>query len=168
MYAQLSGVAASILSPIRSRGTAWAAASVTVIAAAVFTCPIFGIPLALGVTAYGVIKFSKPHTIVRGRILSRRQHQRAAVTVGAGILAVAALFSAGIRAVELANLLEARLCDRLEVSHRKGELAIEQTLQECEQLACARATIVQLATHSALGIAKLSGFVMHDQSLYGW
>jgi hypothetical protein len=71
-------------------------------------------------------------------------------------------------AVDLANVLEHRLHDALAISQSSGELKLGQILDECQSLVCARATVVKLATPTTLGIAKLNGFALRDQTIYHW
>jgi hypothetical protein len=157
---------ASIATPLGSRKLAWTAAAIAA-AAGIVGFPVIGVPVAVGIGTYIAIKLSKPHAIVRGRILSPRQHRRAAMIVGGGMLAFAALFSGTLLALELANRLEHRLHDPLKAAYRRGELKPGQMFEECS-LACARATVVELATPNAPGIAKLSGLALHDHTIYHW
>jgi hypothetical protein len=141
---------------------------VAAVVATVVACPIVGMPLALGVTAYAAIMLGKPDRIVRGRILCPRQHQRTAVSIGGCILGIAALASAVTSGVQLAGNLDHRLLDRVEAAYEKGEQTIGQVFEECTLFVCARATIVNPATSNTLGIVRLSGFALRDQGLYGW
>jgi hypothetical protein len=155
---------ASIAISFANRKIGWAIAAVAAVAAGAIGFPIFGVALALGIVTYAAIKMSKPHAIIRGRILSPRQHHRVAVIVAGGILGITALFSGTLCALDLANGLENRLHDALRDAHRKGELTPGQIFEECE-LACAQARVTKLSTPNTLGIAKLSGFALHDHTI---
>ena len=133
-----------------------------------FGCPLAGVPLALGLAAYAVIRSCRSDRILRGRRLSPRQHQRAAVLAGWLILAGSAAFSLTIYGVALAGRLEYRLQQDAALGYRQGELRLGQVLEACEAVACAQAQIVQLSTPRTLGIARLSGFALHDQTIYAW
>jgi len=128
--------------------------------------PLVGVPLAFGLAGYLTISLSKPDKVLRGRTLSATQHRRAAIVVGGSVFAVAVLFNATLTGLDLANRLEARLCDRVETG--AGALQIGDTLQVCEGLACARATVTKLATSKTLGLAELHGFAVHDLRIFGW
>jgi hypothetical protein len=158
---------ASIAIQLGHRKLAWTAAGVAGAAGAV-GFPMVGVPLALGVAAYAAIRLSKPHKIIRGRSLSPRQHRRAAVIAAGGMAGIAALSSGTIAAVDLANMLEHRLHDALAITHCRGALVPGQVLAECQSLVCAQATVVKLATPSTFGMAKLSGFALHEQTVYPW
>jgi hypothetical protein len=150
-------------------GAAWTVAGVATVVAAVVACPVVGIPLALGMAAYAAIMLGKPDRIIRGRILSPRQHRRAAVIIGGCILGVAALVGTVIHGVQLAGSLDHRLLDRVEATYEdSGEHTVGQVFEECALFVCARATIVNLATRNTLGIIRLNGFALRDQRLYGW
>ena len=95
------------------------------------------------------------------------QSHRTAIIVGCCMLGIAAFFSGTVLTMELANTLERRLDDSLKSAHSRGELKQGQTFEECE-LACAQAVIVELPTRNTPGIAKLTGFAMHDQTIYHW
>ena len=159
---------ASIGAPIWNRRSLWTAAGVTTVGLAVVGCPIIGVPLALGIAAYAAIMFSKPHRIIRGRILAPRQHRRAAAIIGGGVLGTASLAGALVHGLELANTFEHRLHHRIEAAYDHGEPRVGQVFEECQLFACARATIAQPATPGTLGIARLDGFALHYQSLYHW
>jgi hypothetical protein len=158
---------ASIAIPAGPRKITWTMA-VIVVAAGVACFPTVGVPLALGIATYGLMRVCKPHQIVRGRTLSPRQHQRAAVIAAGGMAGIAAVLSGTLVAVDLANVLEHRLHDALAISQSSGELKLGQILDECQSLVCARATVVKLATPTTLGIAKLNGFALRDQTIYHW
>jgi len=158
----------SVLSPTRNRRIAWTTAGVTAIIAAALTYPIMGVPVALGACMYASVKLCKPNMIVRGRSLSPPQHQRAAVMMGAGILVIAASIGLALYGLKLANTLEQRLCWEVEAAYERGALKAGKIFEECQQLVCAQATVVQPATRSRLGIVRLSGFAVHNQSVYGW
>ena len=138
------------------------------VAAAGRAQPLVGVPLALGVTGYLTISLSKPNRIVRGRSLSVTQHRRTAIIVGSVVFGIAALFSAILAGFDLAVRLESQLFDRIEIATGDGSLKFGETLVQCEGFACARATIVKLATFRTLGLAQLHGFAMHDVRAYGW
>jgi hypothetical protein len=158
---------ASIAVTLKLRKIAWTVAVIAAAAGAV-EFPIVGIPLAFGIAAYAAIKLSKPHQILRGRILSPSQHRRAAVIAGLGISGIAALSSGTLVAIDLAKLIEHRLSDALAISHSIGELKLGQILDECQSLVCAHATVIKLATPTTFGIAKLNGFALHDKTIYHW
>jgi hypothetical protein len=145
-------------SPI-SRPASLRLAVIAAVSAASLALPLVGVPLALGLTGYLTISLSKPNRIVRGRSLSVTQHRRTAI---------AALFSATLAGFDLAVRLEAQLCDRIEIAAGAGSLKLGETLAQCEGFACARATVVKLATFRTLGLARLHGFAMHDVRAYGW
>lgn len=157
-------------SPIpRPPGTRLAVIAVAAAAAAAasLALPSVGVPLALGVVGYLAIGLSRPDKVLRGRTLSAAQHRRTATAVGAAVFAAAALCSATLAGLDLAARLEARLYDRIESAAGAGTLELGETLRQCEALACARATIVALATDRTLGIAALHGFAWHDVRAYG-
>lgn len=129
--------------------------------------PFVGVPLALGIAGYLAITLSRPDNVLRGRRLSAAQHRRAAIIVGGGIFGIAALASATLAGLDLAARLEARLHDRIEIAAGEGTLRPGQTLRECERPACARATIVTLASDRTLGVAALRGFIRHDVRAFG-
>ncbi|HJU15189.1 MAG TPA: hypothetical protein VJ770_01855 [Stellaceae bacterium] len=130
--------------------------------------PLAGIPLALGLAAYAAIRSCRPDHVLRGRWLSPFQHHRAAVVGGGLILLGSALFSLTIYSLTLAGRLEHRLQQDAALGFQRGELKVGQAFEACEGLACAQARIIQLATARTLGIARLSGFAMHDQTIYAW
>lgn len=138
------------------------------VAAACLAPPLVGVPLALGVVGYLTISLSKPNRIVRGRSLSVTQHRRAAILVGGAVFAIAALLSATLAGFDLAVRLEAQLYERIEIAAGDGSLKFGETFAQCEGFACARATILKLATSRTLGLAQLHGFAMHDVRAYGW
>ena len=138
------------------------------VAAAGLAPPLVGVPLALGVAGYLTISLSKPNRIVRGRFLSVKQHRRGAIIVGSVVFGIAALFSAALAGFDLAARLEAQLHDRIEIAAGDGSLKLGETLALCEGFACARATIVRLATFRTLGLAQLHGLAMHDVRAYSW
>jgi len=142
-------------------------AAVTAVAVASLTLPLVGVPLALGVAGYYTISLSRPNQVVRGRILSAAQHRRTAIIVGSAVFGVAVVFSATLAGLDLAGRLESRLYDRVETAAGAGALQLGATVQLCEGFACARATIVKLATSNTLGLAELRGFAVHDVRAYG-
>jgi hypothetical protein len=142
-------------------------AVLTAVAAAGLAPPMIGVPLALGVAGYLTISLSKPNRIVRGCSLSVTQHRRTAIIVGSVVFGIAALFSATLAGFDLAARLEVQLCDRIEIAAGDGSLKLGETLAQCDGFACARATIVKLATFRTLGLAQLRGFAMHDVHAYG-
>jgi hypothetical protein len=154
------------MSPAR-RKVSLSVACVAGIAVITLGCPGCGIPLALGIVAYAAIKLSKPHAIMRDRTLSLHQHHRAAVIAAGGALGVAALFSGASSALDLATMLEHRLDDTLKAVSRRGEMKVGQSFETCD-LACARAVVLELPTPYTPGIAKLSGFTIHERSIYRW
>ena len=137
-------------------------------AAASLVLPLVGIPLAFGLAGYLTISLSKPDKVVRGRTLSMAQHRRAAFIVGGAVFAIATLCSATLAGLDLAAGLEAQLYDRIETGAGAGALQLGETLQVCRGLACARATVVRLATSKTLGLAELHGFTVHDLRIFGW
>jgi hypothetical protein len=143
-------------------------AAIAAVAAASLAVPPVGVPLALALAGYLTVSLSKPNRVVRGRTLSAAQQRRAAIIVGGGVLGVAALLSATLAGLDLATRLEARLYDRIAIAADAGSLRLGETLQQCEGFACARATIVKLATFRTLGLVQLRGFVIDDVHAYGW
>ncbi len=137
-------------------------------AAASLVLPLVGVPLAFGLAGYLTISLSKPDKVVRGRTLSMAQHRRAALVVGAAVFAIAALCSATLAGLDLAARLEAQLYDRIETGADAGVLQLGDTLQVCQGFACARATVIKLATSKTLGLAELHGFALHDLRIFGW
>jgi len=160
-------VGASIAIFSTKRKVALTVAFVTGVAAITAGYPGFGIPLALGMVAYAAIKLSKPHAIMRGRTLARHQHHRAAVIAAGGVLGVAALFTGVSSALDLAIMLEHRLDYTLKTANRRGEMRVGQSFEACD-LACARAVVLELPTPYTPGIAKLSGFTIHERAIYQW
>ena len=148
--------------PAGIRLAAIAAAAMTSLA-----LPPVGVPLALGVAGYLAIILSKPNQIVRGRTLSAAQHRRVAMIVGGAVFGLAALTSTALAALNLAVRLESRLYDRIDIAAGAGALRLGESLRQCEELACARATIVRLATNNTFGIAELHGFALDDVHAYG-
>lgn len=140
-------------------------AAVAAVAAASLALPLVGVPPALGVAGYLTIRLSKPNQVLRGRVLSAPQQRRAAIVVGSAVFGIAALFSASLAGLDLAARLESRLYDQLETSD--ATLKLGDTTWECEKFACARATIIKLATDKTLGIAELHGFALDDVRAYG-
>lgn len=130
--------------------------------------PLLGIPLALGAAAYAAIKWSRPDKILRGRTLSAAQHRRAAVVAAGAAAGTAVLGSALVGGFELAARLEQGLRDQVEIARLAGGIKIGARFEQCEGIACARATILRVATGRTLGVARLSGFAAHDESVYGW
>jgi hypothetical protein len=159
---------ASIAIPLGRRKIAQTAAGIAAVGAGAVGFPIVGVPLALGIGMYAAIKLSKPNQILRGRTLSPRQQHRAAVIMGGVMLGIAVFFSGTLLALDIANTLEQRLHDALTTAHRRGRLMVGQVLDECERSACARATVIKLATPGTLGIVKLSGFTLHENTIYHW
>lgn len=129
--------------------------------------PPVGVPLALGLAGYLAIILSKPNQIVRGRTLSAAQRQRAALVVASAIFGLAALTSATLAALDLAGRLQSQLYDRIDRAAGAGGLRLGESLRQCEEFACARATIVRLATDNTFGIAELHGFALDDLHAYG-
>jgi len=138
------------------------------VAAASLMLPLVGVPLAFGLAGYLTISLSKPNKVVRGRTLSALQHRRAAIVVGGTVFALAMLFSATLAGLDLANGLEAQLYDRLEAAASARALQLDDTVLVCEGFACARATVIKLATPKALGLMEFHGFALHDVRIYGW
>lgn len=133
-----------------------------------FEYPLAGVPLALGLAAYAAICSCRPDEVLRGRTLSPWQHRRAALVMGGLILLCAAAFSLTIYGVHLAGQLEHRLQRDAALGYRRGELRMGQVIEACEALACARARIIQMTGAHTLGIARLSGFALHDETIYAW
>ena len=157
------------LAPARAswRHPAWLLAA-SVAAAAALVSPPVGIPIVAGLAAYAGVTFSGPDKVVRGRTLSPSRQRRIAALAGAAMLGLAASFSAGAAALRLAATLELRLRDQIEAAEGAGAARAGRTFSECERLVCARATIIQPPTSHTLGIARLSGFALHDEAPYGW
>ena len=139
-----------------------------VAAAAGLALPRVGVPPALGLVGYLAIRLSKPNRLLRRRTLSVAQHRRAAIIVGSVVFA-------GRRAVQRnARRSRSRRPPAVPIYHRiasaadAGDLKLGETLQQCEEFACARATIVELASARTLGLAKLRGFAVDDLHAYGW
>jgi hypothetical protein len=130
--------------------------------------PEIGAPVAFAAAGYAVISLMSPGRIVRGRNLSPSQQHRAALAVAAMLLLVAGLASTAVHGLRLANTLEQRLRDEIDVVRTRGALRLGQNFEECAQLLCARARIVQLPSRRAVGIARLSGFARHDERVFGW
>lgn len=154
-------------SPI-SRPASLRLAVIAAVSAVSLALPLVGVPLALGLTGYLTISLSKPNKVLRGRYLSTLQHRRAAIIVGGTVFGIAAVLSATLAGLSLATRLEAQLCERIEIAAGDSSLKLGETLAQCEGFACARATIVKLATFRTLGLAQLQGFAMHDVRAYGW
>lgn len=151
----------------RRRRLVWIA-GLSATAGAGFGFPLAGVPLALGIAAYAAIRACRPDQVLRGRRLSPWQHRRAAVLMGGLILLGSTVFSLTIYGIALAGRLEHRLQRDAALGYRRGELRLGQVFEACEAMACARARIVQLTTSHTLGIARLSGFALHDQTIYAW
>lgn len=151
----------------RRRRIVWIA-GLSATAGAGFGFPLAGVPLALGLAAYAAIRACRPDRILRGRRLSSWQHHRAAVLTGGLILVGSATFNLTIYGIALAGRLEHRLQQDAALGYRRGELRLGQVFEACEAVACARARIIQLTTPRTLGIARLSGFALHDQTIYAW
>jgi hypothetical protein len=160
-------VGSPISRPASARLAAIAAVAVAT-AAAGFALPRLGVPPALGLVGYLAIRLSKPNPMPRRRTLSAAQHRRAAIIVGSLVFAGAALFSATLAGLDLAGRLQSQLYQRIARAEDAGDLKLGETLQQCEEFACARATIVELATARSLGLAKLRGFAVDDLHAYGW
>lgn len=133
-----------------------------------FGCPLAGVPLALGLAAYAAISSCRPDRVLRGRRLLPGQQRRAALVMGGLILFGSALFSLTLYGIALADRLEHRLQQDAAVDYRRGELRLGQVFEACEVAACAQARIIQLTTPHTMGIARLSGFALHDQTIYAW
>jgi hypothetical protein len=146
-----------------------AIAAVAAVAAVMgLALPRLGVPPALGLVGYLAIRLSKPNQLLRRRGLSAAQHRRAAIIVGSLMFAGAALFSATLAGLDLADRLQSRLDQGIASAEDAGDLKLGETLQQCEEIACARATIVELATARSLGLAKLRGFAVDGLHAYGW
>lgn len=130
--------------------------------------PAIGIPVALAAAAYAVIILTSPDRILRGRVLTAREHRRTALFAAITLLGLAGLGSVTVYGVELANSLEQRLRDEVDVVRTRGDLHVGQVLEECASMACAQATIVQMPTNKLVGVARFSGFALHDQRVFGW
>ena len=152
----------AISKPAGMRLAAIAAAAITSLA-----LPPVGAPFALGLAGYLAIILSKPNQIVRGRTLCAAQQRRVASIVGGAVFGLAALTSAALAALDLAGRLESRLYDRIDIAAAAGALRPGESLRQCEEFACARATIVSLATNNTFGIAELHGFALDDVHAYG-
>lgn len=139
-----------------------------VAAAAGLALPPVGIPIIAGLAVYAGITFSRPDRILRGRTLSPSRQRRIAVLAGGAMLGFAASFSGAASALKLAAALELRLRDQIEAAQDAGTARAGRTFRECERIVCAQATIIQPPTSRTLGIAKLSGFALHDEAPYGW
>jgi hypothetical protein len=148
--------------------TLWTLAAVAAAAAASLGRPLIGAPLTVGVIVYSLIRLSKPDKILRGQILSPLQHRRAAAIIGGVMLAVASLYSGALAGLELAASHEHRLHEQIEAALGAGAMRVGETFEACERFLCTRATVTQLATKNTLGLAKLSGFAMHDETAFGW
>jgi len=96
------------------------------------------------------------------------QHRRTAIIVGSVVFGIAALFSVTLAGFDLAIRLEAQLYDRIEIAAGDGSLKLGERFVQCEGFACARATIVKVASFRTLGLTQLRGFAMHDVRAYGW
>jgi hypothetical protein len=149
----------------RRRHIVWIA-GLSATAGASFGYPLAGVPLALGLAAYAAIRSCRPDGILRGRRLSPWQHRRAAALAGGLILVGSAAFSLTIYGIALAGRLEHRLQQDAVLDYRRGALRLGQVFEACEAVACARARIIRLTTPRTLGIARLSGFALHDQMIY--
>ncbi len=144
------------------------AAAAAIAAATGLASPPIGIPMIVGIAAYAGIAVSRPDKILRGQTLSPSRQRRAAAIAGLGMLALTASFSGAASALRLAALLELRLRDQIETALASGTAQPGRTFRECERVVCAQATIIQLPTGHTLGIARLSGFALHDETPYGW
>lgn len=127
-----------------------------------------GVPLAVAAAGYALIRCVSPGQIVRGRVFSPAQQQRAALLLAAALLAVAGGASAAVHALRLAGTLEQRLRDEIDVVRTRDVQRLGQGFEECAQLLCARARIVQLPSAHGVGIVRLSGFVRHEERVFGW
>lgn len=130
--------------------------------------PPIGLPLAAGLAAFGTIKLSPLHMILRGRTVTPQHRDRLALISGIVMLSITAIFSGGAYGFQVANRLEERLYSGVESAHADGRLEIGRVFHECEKLACASATIVQMPGNQLFGIAELSGFVLKKKRLFGW
>jgi hypothetical protein len=143
-------------------------AIIGVVAVASLMLPLVGVPLAFGLAGYLTISLSRPNKVVRGRTLSAAQHRRAAIVVGGAVFALAIVFSATLSCLDLASGLEAQLYDRVEAAASARALQLDDTVFVCEGFACARATVIKLATPKTLGLLEFHGFALHDVRSYGW
>ena len=139
-----------------------------VIALAVVAVPSFGIPVALAAASYGVVKMTNPRKILRGHRLSREQQHRAGLILGAIVLTVGIIYSAADYSLQLAHGLEHKLHHAIGAAYAQGEIRVGEVFTACRGIVCASATIVQPATAKTLGIARLGGFAIHDDNLFGW
>jgi hypothetical protein len=147
---------------------AWALTLVVAVAVAGVAGPAVAGPVIVAAIVYAAIKLSRPDKILRGQTLSPARQRRLAALAAGVMLGIAALFSGTASALKLAASLEARLRDRIEIADVQGATRAGSTFRECEQLVCAEATIFQIPTDHTLGIARLSGFALHDEAAYGW
>jgi hypothetical protein len=147
---------------------AWVPMLVGVVAIAGFAGPAVAIPVIPAAVVHAAIKLSKPDKILRGQVLSPARQRRIAALVAGAMLGVAALFSGAASTLKLAATLELRLRDRIETAEAQGAARAGSTFRECERMVCAQATILQIPTGHILGIARLSGFALRDEALYGW
>jgi hypothetical protein len=140
-----------------------------VVVVAGFAGPAVVVPVLLAAVVYAAIKLSRPDKILRGQTLSPARQRRIAALVAGGMLGLAALFSGAASTLKLAAALELRLRDQIEAAEVQGTAHAGSTFIECERVVCAEATILQIPTADhILGIARLSGFALHDEALYGW
>jgi hypothetical protein len=148
---------------------AWAMMLVVVAVVAGFTGPAVAAPVVLALVVYVAIKLSRPDKILRGQTLSPARQRRIAALVAGATLGVAALLSGAASTLKLAATLELRLRNRIETAEVQGTVRAGSTFIECERIVCAQATILQIPTSDhILGIARLTGFALHDEALYGW
>lgn len=130
--------------------------------------PEIGLPVAFAAAGYAAISLLSPVRIVRGRVLTPRAQHRAALLVAGVLLAIVGAGEGLVHGCDLAKMLEQRLRDEIDVARTGGQLRLGQDFQECAQLVCARARIVQLPSAHAVGVARLSGFAWHDERVFGW
>jgi hypothetical protein len=157
--------------PVRTRVPVSAIVAVAVLAqasAVAAAWPLIGVPVALAAAAYAVIVLGSPDRILRGRMLSPAEQQRTALLLAAVLFGLAGLGSTAVYGIELANRLEQQLRDEVDVVRTRGDLQLGQVFEECTSIACARATVVQMPGDKEVGIARFSGFALHDERLFGW
>jgi hypothetical protein len=131
--------------------------------------PLIGIPLAFAAAGHGM-------TILAGRgnmprdltICKAQKHRLALVTAAATVLGLMSLCCTMVYGFKLAHTLEHKLGYEMEIVRTRGHLHIGQVLEKCALIACARATIIRLPTDTAGGVGQLTGFVMHDEHVFGW
>jgi hypothetical protein len=148
--------------------TAHRVVGIGVVALATLAAPSFGIPIALAAASYGIVKFSSPHKVLRGHHLSPAQQHRAGLILGATVLAVGTVYSATDFSLQLAHQLEYNLHQAISAAYAHGDIKPGEIFTACRGIICARATIIQPATPRTLGIARLGGFAVHDDTVFGW